>query len=354
MPLSDIDILRRRYSTGFPIDLVEFIVYSYNEQTFEEKYFRSVSEVIRLLKQDIRNEKSYWIEVINQSSVNLPNNIKLLCQYLDIHPLTIEDISTLSTHMKIDFFSEQSALYLLMKIISWNGQRVEQQQISFYFKSSKKILVTFQEKSNDDQLYFDPIRNHLRFKQINIDYLFYCLFDTIIDQSIFVIDQIAQRIDQFDEKLMIDKQSLTLETFYHLKHDLLHLKILFNPLMEIISRLQRTTEDNRVILEPQIKTIVRLDLKHHIIQLNDLLEIQYESISNLLSFWLALNNNETQEILKILMLISALFMPCLLLVGINTTNFHRQQQQYGYYTVLILSAVIFMAMLTWYKLKRWI
>lgn len=362
MPLSDIDLLRRRYSIGFPIDLVDFIVYSYTEQTFEEKYFRSASEIIHFLNQDINNEKSYWIEVINQSSIQLPNTLKLFCQYLNLHPLIIENISTLSTYMKMDFFSDQSAIYLLMKIISWNGQRIEQQQISFYFKSSKKILVTFQEKSSED---FNSIRNHLRYKQMTIDYLFYYLFDIIIDQSMVVIDQIAQRIDQFDQILMIDKHLLTLEIVYHLKHDLLHLKILFNPLIDIISRLQRTIDDEQFhfkhkFIQRRISTLrysPKLYLNDRIIQLIDSLEIQYECVSNLLLFWLALNHNETQEILKILMLISALFMPCLLLIGINTTNFHRQPQyeyKYGYYIVLILSTIIFIAMIIWYKLKRWI
>ncbi len=58
--------------------------------------------------------------------------------------------------------------------------------------------------------------------------------------------EIANPIGPFDEKLMTDRQSRTLTTLhsiYRLKHDLLHLRILFNPLKEIISRLQRATSD---------------------------------------------------------------------------------------------------------------
>jgi len=194
MPLNDIDLVRRRYSIKFPIDLVDFIVYSYTDQTFDEKHFHSVNQVINLLEEEDKNNKTYWIEVINRSSINLPNNIQLLCEYFDIHPLTIEDITILATCMKLDLFHNQSAIYLLMKIISWNGRRVEQQQISFYLKFSKNILITFQERSTDDDSVFHPIRSHLRdkeqsshnphhrLKQMNVDYLFYCLFDAIIDR----------------------------------------------------------------------------------------------------------------------------------------------------------------------------
>jgi Mg2+ and Co2+ transporter CorA len=193
MPLNDIDLVRRRYSVKFPIDHVDIIVYSYNEEIFEEKHFQSASELINLFKNEPTNKKCYWIEVINRSSVNLPTNIQLLCEFFDIHPLTIEDITTLAAYVKLDLFYDQLAIYLLMKIISWNGQRVEQQQISFYLKCSKNILITFQEQLTDDSSIFDPIRNRLqspanahdRLKQMNVDYLFYCLFDAIIDRCCF-------------------------------------------------------------------------------------------------------------------------------------------------------------------------
>jgi Mg2+ and Co2+ transporter CorA len=200
MPLNDIDVVRRRLSVGLPVDLVDFIVYAYNEQTFEEIHFQSVYGLIKLIKNDIKKDKYYWIEVINGSSVDLPDIIKLLCEYFDIHPLTIEDITTLSPYMKVDLLNEQGAVYLLMKIISWNGQRVEQQQISIYLKSSQKVLITFQEKSTVDNSLFDTIRNRLRrhgslneqvspnsrLKHMNVDYLFYCLFDAIIDRYIIL------------------------------------------------------------------------------------------------------------------------------------------------------------------------
>jgi Mg2+ and Co2+ transporter CorA len=230
-----------------------------------------------------------------------------------------------------------------------------------------------------------------------------------------VIDEIGSRIDQLDEKLMTDKQLLTLETFhsiYHLKHDLLHLRILFNPLKQIIYHLQRTTQDEEYFLYPNTDLLFRLDMKNKIVRrkinpfhhsshttnsllnttinlrnnsskqsrrtsiflneniyiyLNDLndhihqaidsLEMQRESVSMLVSFWLNLNNYETQQILKMLMLISVLFMPCVLLTGCNSTNFHNQPQlgyEYSYYILLILLATILTGMITWYKLKQWI
>ena len=228
-----------------------------------------------------------------------------------------------------------------------------------------------------------------------------------------VMEEISNRIGHFDRELMADRQArnmLTLHSIYLLKHDLLHVRILSNPLKEIINRLKRTTVDENNVAFPRGSSPLRLVVKHHVLRrqarggtvhedsspivssvalrystrrksqvhsiylneyiyvyLNDLnnqidhlldaLEIQGESVRFLISFWITLNSNETQEILQFLMLMSVLFMPCILLTGLNSTNFNVQPQYeyvYGYYIVLGLLAAMLVGMLVWYKVKRWI
>ncbi|CAF1581594.1 unnamed protein product [Adineta steineri] len=320
--------------------------------------------------------------------------------------------------MKLDLFNNNGSLYLLMKILTWNGKRIEQQQISFYLNCSQNLLITFQRR-HINQPFFQTIRSRLRrnqhknndddiqycqntrLRQLNVDYLFYCLLDDIIDRYMCVMEEIANRIGQYDEMLMLDTKSRTLNTLYsiyYLKHDLLHLRILFNPLKEIITRLQRTTFDEPYISYPRTDPLLRLGLKHHIVRrqaktarsrvnstdkkpqltsnyfneyiyvyLNDLnnhidqlidsLETQRECVSNLISFWIALNSNDIQEILEFLMLITVLFMPCTLLTSSNSTNFYKQAQleyHYGYYIILAVLALIASGMVLWYKVKKWI
>lgn len=203
MALVDVDVVRRRSSVHLPLDAVDFILYSYNEYSFDEQTFQSIDELLNFWENDMENEnefkmKYHWIDVVNRSRVNLPKSIEILCNHFNIHPLTIEDISTLAPYMKLDLFAHTGALYLLMKILTWNGERVEQQQISFYLNCSQNLLITFHEKTtNDTEAFFLTIRNrlrrqqqqqnnseesyqHTRLRQLNVDYLFYSLLDDII------------------------------------------------------------------------------------------------------------------------------------------------------------------------------
>ena len=215
-----------------------------------------------------------------------------------------------------------------------------------------------------------------------------------------VMEEIADRIGQFDENLMANKQCRTLKTLYsiyRLKHDLLHLRILFNPLKEIISRLQRAAFDDQYVPYRRTDPSVRLgfkhfivrrppkrvrrptttddssmqltsiylneyiqvylnDLNHHIDQLIDFLEFQRESVSILISFWVTLNTNETQEILNFLMMISVLFMPCNFLTGTHAMNFNVQPQYHfhvAYFILLGVLTLILTGMIAWYKVKKW-
>ncbi|CAF3381576.1 unnamed protein product [Rotaria socialis] len=413
MPLSDVDSFRRRCSLGLPIDKVDFILYMYNESSFEERHYQFVGELLNFLETQSENdnqskEKYCWIEVINGSSIDLPNNIKILCEYFNIHSLTVEHITTLAPYMTLNLFHDTGALHLVMKMLTWNGERVQQQQISFYLKCSQNLLITFQDQPRDDiEPFFQIIRNrlrqqrsndgnhphhkHNRLRELNVDYLLYCLLDDIIDRYMFVMEVVANRINEFDELLMSDTQSrslTTLHSIFNVKHDLLHSRMLLNPLKEIIYHLQRTRCDDYDPIFPLVEPTIRPGKKHHIVRrpvptvcqlasntsitrksvyLNDLknhvnylidsLEIQQESVLILISFWMALTNNETQATLKTLMLIIVLFMPCLLLIGCNSTNFSVQPQlhyQYSYFIVLSLLATILSGMIAWYTTKGWI
>ncbi|UJR27574.1 hypothetical protein I4U23_008855 [Adineta vaga] len=391
MTSNDVDVVCERFSSILPSNTIKLVLYSYNEVFFEETSFQYIHELLLFFQSEIEKnsktkDKCYWIEVVNSSSIAFPTSIEILCRHFDIHPLTIDDIKRLASYTKLDLFNHNGTLYLLMKLLTWNGYRVQQQQISFYLNCSQNLLITIQEQStNHNEPFFQTIRTRLRrqqlqnynedlqqyqttrLRQLNVDYLFYCLLDDIIDRYMLIMEEIANRIAQFDQHLMLDRQFRTISVLYSiycLKHDLLHLRILFNPLKEIIARLQRTTSDDPSLSFPRTDPSLRLGLKHHIVrrqaktgrllskfsnkkskyssiylndyiyvylydlnnhidQLIDSLEIQRESVSILISFWITLNSNEIQEILQILMLISVLFMPCTLNINMVIIYFFR-------------------------------
>lgn len=207
MPLDDMDLARRRSSVGLSPDQVDFTLYSYNKHSFNEQHFTCVHDLLAIFENEHDdgpgnseedNSTNHWIEVINNSSARLPRSIELLCEYFELHQLTVEDIYTLTTGMKLDLFNGDGGIYLLMKTILWNQTHIEQQQISFYLRCSQHVLITFQEKSTTDDLFFEAIRcrlrrqqpdsdnlnygHHNRLRELYVDYLFFCLLDAIIDR----------------------------------------------------------------------------------------------------------------------------------------------------------------------------
>ncbi|CAF3540250.1 unnamed protein product [Rotaria sp. Silwood1] len=220
---------------------------------------------------------------------------------------------------------------------------------------TNNILITFQEKSNN---IFDRIRNRIRHnkgrvRRSKIDYLFYSLMDTIVDKYMDVLNIANTKVEAIDHQLMQTLSRDTLETIYDLKRDMLDYRRLISPLKEIINRLQKE-EETQIIQE---STIIYLkDLFDHIVQVTDTIDTYREMLASFIDFYMMLNSNAMNEVVKTLTIISTIFIPLTFIVGIYGMNFENMPElrwKYSYYIVLSVMVLLTLIMLTWFKRKKW-
>ena len=244
------------------------------------------------------------------------------------------------------------------------------EQISFYLKEN--ILITFQEKPKD---IFEPIRslfcririsfalsnflsdrirqNKGRLRRSKIDYLFYSLIDRIIERYMDVLDIIGTKVEDIDHQLMHRLSRDTLEKIYDLKRQMLYFRRSITPLKEIINKLQKEEETEIV----QESTIIYLkDLFDHIVQVNDTIETYREMLASFIDFYMMLNSNGMNEVVKTLTIISTIFIPLTFIAGVYGMNFNNMPGiywQYGY--VVVFAGMIFLTciMLSCFKRKKW-
>lgn len=294
-------------------------------------------------------------------------------QHFDLHPLVVADIETTEQRTKLDVFED--ALFLVGKMIY--REHVQSitciEQISFYLKEN--ILITFQEKSKD---IFEPIKrkafgssrlvvaldrlvsisdrirqNKGRIRRSKIDYLFYSLMDTIVDQYMDVLDIIGTKVEAIDHQLMRRVSRDTLETIYDLKREMLYFRRSISPLKEIINKLQK--EEETEIMQAST-TIYLKDLFDHIVQVNDTIDTYREMLASFIDFYMMLNSNAMNEVVKTLTIISTIFIPLTFIAGVYGMNFNNMpeiQWKYGYYTVLSGMALLTLIMLCCFKRKKW-
>ncbi|UJR37817.1 hypothetical protein I4U23_030507 [Adineta vaga] len=320
-------------------------VFIYNKDTFEERQYPSIEDMPA-----IKSNECLWIDAIGVHDTTLLTSIS---RRFKIHPLVILDIETHEQRTKLDIFDD--ALFLVLKLIY--PDRITQQtcieQISFYLKEN--VLITFQEKPKDT---FDQIKNKIRknlgrIRKSKIDYLFYSLIDKIVDQYMDVLDIVNIKIEEIDHQLMNKLSRDTLETIYDLKRHMLDYRRLISPLKEIINRLQKE-EETQIIQE---STIIYLkDLSDHVVQVNDTIDTYRETLSSFIDFYMMINSNAMNEVVKTLTIISTIFIPLTFIAGVYGMNFDNMPEihwEYGYYVVLSGMVALALTMLLFFKRKNW-
>ncbi|CAF4991635.1 unnamed protein product, partial [Rotaria magnacalcarata] len=279
--------------------------------------------------------------------------ITRLGRRFNIHPLVVADIETTEQRTKLDVFED--TLFLVGKMIYPDIQQqiTHIEQISFYLKEN--ILITFQETSKD---IFEPIKNRIRqnkgrIRRSKIDYLFYSLVDRIVDQYMDVLDIIGTKVESIDHQLMRTLSRDTLETIYDLKREMLYFRRSISPLKEIINKLQKE-EETQIMNEST--NIYLKDLFDHVVQVNDTIDTYREMLSSFIDFYMMLNSNAMNEVVKTLTIISTIFIPLTFVVGVYGMNFENMPEirwKYGYFVVLGFMVVLAVTMLSCFKRKKW-
>ena len=240
-------------------------------------------------------------------------------------------MTTTEQRTKLDVVDD--ALFLVCKLIyrDINGTgHVNTEQISFYIKDN--LLITLQERRNDlfesiksKILSFSSIficllycsdrirQNKGRIRKLKVDYLFYSLVDVIVDHYMDVLDTMGTKVEAIDNQLMQNRKGDTLEIIYEMKRDMLYLRSVISPLKEIIIKLQK--EDETQIMQESTNIYLK-DLFDHVIQVNDSIDTYREMLASFIDFYMMLNSNAMNEVVKTLTIISTIFIPLTFISGV--------------------------------------
>ncbi len=297
-----------------------------------------------LLKQKIR-----WAHLTGVHDVDL---VQKLCKQYAIHPLVIEDIVNTEHRPKLEI--EKDYIFLVLKTFKFEGtDGISIEQISFIMGSS--FLLSFQESADP---IFDPIvarleKAHGNIRSSGADYLAYSLLDLIVDDYYVFTESLSDDIEILEDEVIETPTTATLHGIYRFKRIVSVARRNLWPLREIVGRLYR---DPSSLIQPSTNIYMR-DLYDHVIQVNDYLEGYRDALSSMLDTYLSSISNKMNEVMKVLTVISTVFIPLTLIAGIYGMNFINMPEltwPYGYSTILIVMTVMGVLMLGYFRKIEWI
>ncbi len=259
-----------------------------------------------------------WVDVKGLGSEII---LQKLGQVFDLHPLVLEDIVNVPQRPKVEDYPQQLVIITQMVVPKPSGEGFWLEQVSLVV--GKNYLLTVQEKPEKDC--FLPVRRRIKFnkgsiRDMGVDYLAYALWDAVIDGFFPILETYGEKIEELEDEVLFNPNNSSLADVYQVKRELLALRRAIWPQRSALNTLIR---DGSSVIDPNILIFLR-DCYDHTVQIIDIIETYRELASSLTDIYLSAISNRMNEVMKLLTVISSIFIPLTFIAGIYGMNFDPQ------------------------------
>ena len=290
---------------------------------------------------------------INICGIDDTQTIEMVGRYFGLHPLLLEDITSRGQRSKLDDYKD--TIYIVVKMLTYNNEKQETEDEQVSLVLGKNFVISFLESQNN---IFAPVYERLRpsnsrIRQRDADFLCYTLIDCLVDNYFLTLEKVDQKLENLEEEVVKSPSPKTLQKIQHTRRELTLLRKSVWPMREVISNFRR-------IETPLIQESTKLyihDVYDHTIQAIDTIESFRDIASGMLDIYQSNMTQRMNEIMKVLTVVSTLFVPLTFIASIYGMNFDHMPElhwEYGYYEVLGLMAALTVFMLYFFKRKGWL
>lgn len=325
----------------------------YCDKRVIERWIGSVEECVQYLTDDLPSIT--WVDV---QGIGHKPTFERLGEIFKIHPLALEDVVNVPQRPKSDVYQDQHVIIGRMAQIDANGL-VMTEQIAIVF--GEGFVLTIQEEAKNDVL--EPVRERIRkgrgqMRTAGADYLAYAILDAIIDGFYPVLEILGDKLDDIELDALAGRKN-TARKIHDIKRDLLQLRRAIWPQRELANSLMR---DDSPHIQASTKLYLR-DTYDHAVQVMDMVETFREIASGLMDVYLSGVSNRMNEIMKVLTIISTIFLPLTFIAGVYGMNFDTEvspynmpelKWKYGYPAAIVFMALSVCGLFVFYWRKGWL
>lgn len=275
-----------------------------------------------------------------------------LAEVYGLHPLLLEDVVNVPQRAKVELHDDNLLIVLRMVRVNEDAE-ITVEQIGIVL--GEDYVLTFQERYGD---VFDPIRKritagHRRFREKGADYLAYSIADSVIDHYYPALELIGERLEDLEEEAVAYPTTAVLQKIHYMKNRLLNLRRALWPQREALHSM--VWETNTLVGE-EVRLYLR-DTYDHCVQTTEVIEMYRDMMSGMLNTYLSSMANRTNEVMRVLTIVSTIFIPMSFLAGVYGMNFVDMPEvhwAYGYPMFWSLAFMLAIGMLIFFGRKGWL
>ena len=318
----------------------------YDAGSFEEKILGSPQEIPAFL--ELPGIK--WIDLEGLADTKLLETVGHL---LKLHPLLIEDIANTNQRTKLEEDGDQLIVFVRDFERNKETQTLEDAQLAIAL--GKDFIFTFCELPPSE---FAVIRERLRIGQgvtraNQADYLLYRMLDMLVDQYFVVIDDLNDRLESMQSRVLdTPGDPDILPEIFDTRQELLMLRKSILPLRDVLGALERRESQ---LIQPATRAYFR-DVYDHTLHVAESIDMLRDLETASLDVYLSRLSLRQSDVVRMLTVISTIFLPLTFLVGVWGMNFDNMPElrwHYGYFVALGFMAVCAIGMIVYFKQQKW-
>ncbi|UCS92019.1 magnesium/cobalt transporter CorA [Echinicola marina] len=326
-------------------DKVHLRIIDFDDQQLEEKSIENIDEAFPLSD----TATVTWLNIDGLHEAQIMDKIH---KGLNLPKLVLSNV--MDTQARPTVQDHENSLFISLKMLQRNPETdlITIENLSMVIMDH--MLISFQEKKGD---VFDPVRERIRMNRKRIrnsgtDYLAFTLLDIVIDNYIYNLGILGEKIEDLEDRLLVNQNKKTIDLINRYKRELNFMRKSIKPAKEMILALAKLDTD---FIHEENEIYFR-ELQENISHASETSDNYREMLSDQLNIYHTTISSKLNDIMKFLTIFSVIFIPLTFIAGIYGTNFDvlpELHYRYSYYIMWLVMIVITIAMLVYFKKKKW-
>lgn len=276
-------------------------------------------------------------------------DIRHLTQTFHFHPLAIEDCVQRLQRPKLDYYENHA--FFVTHIVHERNKEIIKDELDFFVADN--FIVTFHHMpAIEVHQVWERLLTQENLEKWDTYYVFYQILDKIVDNYFPLIYKIEDDLDTIEANTGKKSMNDLMNELFDTRHLLLNLRHSVNPMRDLLYRMLNSHHLSGINNRREYFS----DIYDHLLKLSEMVMSNREVTADIRDSYLSLNSHQTNNVMKVLTIITSIFAPLTFIAGIYGMNFEHMPEltwRYGYLFSIILMVIVGISMYLWFKKKGW-
>ena len=288
--------------------------------------------------------KWFWVD-FNQPTEEESGH---LADTFHFHPLAIEDCIHRLQRPKLDYYDDYT--FFVTHIVRVEETEVIKEELNFFV--GENFIVTFHHTPSEelDEVWERALQGNV--EKWDPFYVLYRVMNKVVDNYFPIIYKIEDDLDKIENNINHKSMSHLMDELFDTRYMLLNLMHTVNPMRDLLYRMLNSHRLSKVNERSEYFS----DIYDHLLKLSDTIMSDREITADIRDSYLSLNAHQTNNVMKVLTIITSIFAPLTFIAGIYGMNFEHMPElawKYGYFLTLVVMGITGVSMWILFKRRGW-